>query len=466
MPNRLTPADADTDDQGQQEQPPLTALEVYDADEDDMVTRSPHQQRQAAQLMRMVEMATLVKAVALARVADRKHYLDLGHPSFKAFAEASLPVGYRSAQMYVKIGRKFAPMLPEFEGDETKRVSFLEEEIADSEEMSEVAQLPLRSLHKLTKLDDEHFEDVVREGKVVMPDGETEYSIEELTAMKTREASEVIEEAQMEARAYRARIQQLEEEKKRIEAEREADAEKIDEAEERLEEARALEARHGAAARTWSAREGALSEAAHHVREVRRLVVPLEMDETAEQGLANQLVELLRELHATTEAIKQSNAGAREVAEDTIEITDTAAFADDIIDEELGLGEEADQSPPEQSKQETGAAPDADDEARDLTDEARTENLDPGIGRRVGHANVHLTDEAHTEDIDPERIDALARAGWEIQRTTDGSHQMLNHRAGYKTLPDDSLFAVVDQAELIEERRTEGNVPPNYYLDE
>jgi hypothetical protein len=163
----------------------------------------------------MVEMPTLEKAVALARIADREHYLDLGHPSFKAFAESDLPFGWRQAMKYVKIGRKFAPMLPEFEGDNMNPDAYLLSENSgtnDAEGGGEAAlqfsQLGISKLHEMTKLDDAAFEDVAREGKLVMPDGETEYTLDELMDMKTAEASKAIEEAKMDKEAYRAKAQQ------------------------------------------------------------------------------------------------------------------------------------------------------------------------------------------------------------------------------------------------------------------
>ena len=423
MPNRLTPQTAASTQ-------PLRPMEVYDADEDAMVTRSEEEQRQAAQLMQMVEMATLVKAVALARIADRKHYLDLGHSSFKDFAEASLPFGYRQAKKYVSIGRKFAPMLPEFDPtDSTEGNSsslFLAENAESGESEGEenaalqLAGMSINKLAKLTSLDDEHFEDVVREGKIVMPDGETEYTLDELMSMKSREFADRIEEAKMEARAYRSRVQQLEEEKELIEAEREADQEKMKEARNRLKKARALEARHGEAARTYDAREKALSEAASHVREVRRLAVPLQMGADVEVVLCNQLLELVREMHSALAAIKQSNARALDAAEDTIEM-DTSS-ADGIIKEELSdlLG----------------------GEEEDFAEEAAE-------GGDV------------TETLPP----ALVDAGWHAQHTVSGGYELICDEWGYTTKEQPSLHEAVDTAERIEEMRAEGSVSPVYRLE-
>jgi chemotaxis protein histidine kinase CheA len=388
-----------------------------------MVTRSPDQQRQAAQLAQMVEMATLVKAVALARIADREHYLDLGHPSFKAFAESDLPFGYRNAKRYLKVGRKFAPMLPGFDpagSTEGNPVSLLPAENPDTgdtegdqEKALQFSQLGLRKLTKLTSLDDAAFEDVAREGKLVMPDGETEYTLDELMDMKTAEASKAIEEAKMDKEAYRAKAQQEEEKRKRLEKEREAEAEKIQEAEERLEKARKLEALYGPEKRTYEARERAMGEAASHLREVRRLVVPLQMEESAPQGLCNQLLELVREANATTEAMKQGNAGAFHAAEDTIERD--LSHADDVIDDFFA---EEDLGP-----------------------------VDPAVEAEGG-----------------ERLAALREDGWHVQQDASGGPELICEDAGYTTRPCPSLEEAISTAEHIQTQRAEGSVPPIYHL--
>lgn len=414
-------------------------LQVYSADQDKMVRRTPEQRQKANQLMRMVEMATLVKAVALARIADGEHYLDFGCTNFKEFAEAHLPFGYRQAKKYLNIGRKFAPLLPEFEGADGQSNALLPANTPESEELERVGSMPIDRLRKLTTLDDDHFEDVVREGQLVMPDGETSYTLEELKDMKTRQYAELVEQARMDKQAYQARIQQLEEENKKLESEREADQEMVEDAEKRLDEARDLERLYGPAKRTYEANDKGLEDTDHHIRKVRQHLMNLELTPDSAQGHLNKLLELVRELNAIVIDARSYHAEAIRAAEDTIEMDVDESVIDDLIEEnDVFEGDGAD---------------------------VEVINEDTGEVVTAGEPQMSVVAE-NSEEVDEERTKALGRAGWHIQRMTDGGVQLINEDAGLKTPPAQDLDAAVRSAERIEEKRKDGIVNPMYRIGE
>jgi hypothetical protein len=156
-----------------------------------------------------------------------------------------------------------------------------------------------------------------------------------------------------------------------------------------------------------------MGEAASHLREVRRLVVPLQMEESAPQGLCNQLLELVREANATTEAMKQGNASAFHAAEDTIERD--LSHADDVIDDFFA---EEDLGP-----------------------------VDPAVEAEGG-----------------ERLAALREDGWHVQQDASGGPELICEDAGYTTRPCPSLEEAISTAEHIQTQRAEGSVPPIYHL--
>lgn len=316
-------------------QPAFDTIEVFDADTKSMVVRTPDQQRLANTLLRAAEAATLVKAVALARLVDGKHYLDFGFSTFKEFAEMMLPVGYRSAQMYTKIGRKFAPLLPGFESSEAKPVSLLGESTGENGQILQVGGLGMRKLLDLTRVDDAIFADIVEEGRLVMPDGH-EYSIDELKAMAVKEFEKTLSDAREDKEAYRARNQQLQEQIKLLESERETDAKKLADADAKLQEAEQLERLYGPAAKRYSDVHNQLSHAQFHAQQLRRFLFNAEVSESDSQVLIDLLQSVVAETGATFTRARSYYAHVLDLAEDTILDSETDAMWDDILSEREG----------------------------------------------------------------------------------------------------------------------------------
>lgn len=310
---------------------PENSVEVFDADTGDMVERSPHQQRMAMQLMRAIQMSTMVQAVALARMEEGKHYLDLGHSSFKEFAETDLPHSYRHSKRLLRIGRRFSGLLPEVDASEETTRQALEAQIEESEEVKPFAAMGVSKLREITKLEDEDVEALAEGKTLVDPDSGDEYSLEDLKEMASREVKETVEQHQREKRAYQARVQSQEETIKRLESEKESMEEEVEEAERKKEEAQELEEQYGPAAQTYEDNKEALSETRDQLMTLRERLFRADLDAESADGLKNQLLEIVRELNAIHADARARFAEALQTAEDTVEMEDDWEPSDDIL---------------------------------------------------------------------------------------------------------------------------------------
>lgn len=304
----------------QKPQMPDRTVEVFDAETGDLVERTPQQQRMAMQLLRAIQMSTMVQAVAIARLESGKHYLDLGHSSFKEFAQADLPYAYSTAKVYLRIGRRFQDLLPALDASEEATIQALQEQVEDSDEVEPFAAMGTRKLRAITKLDDDDFEQLSSEKRLVDPESGEEWTLDEIKEMTARDMTSLVEEHQREKRAYMSRISQLEEENKRLESEREQDEEKVERAEEKMDDALALEREYGPASQRYKDQQSGLEEMRGHLQALRRAAATFETDADTDQGIKNAIVEVLREMSAVRSDIHARHADAIRTAEDTIEM--------------------------------------------------------------------------------------------------------------------------------------------------
>lgn len=301
---------------------PTETVEVFDAEAGEMVERSAQEQRMAVQLMRAIQMSTMVQAVALARLEEGRHYLDMGHSTFKAFAQAELPIGYRTAKMYLKIGRRFSGMLPEVDAGEEATREALEAEIEESDEVRPYAAMGVSKLREISKLEEEDME-ALAEGKVLEdPETGETYSLDDLKDMAAREVKETVEEVQREKEAYQAQAQRKEETIKRLKSEKESMEAEVEEAQEAKREALELEAQYGPTAQTYEDNKEALQETRDLLFDVRESLFRADLDTESADGLKNQLLELVRELNAIHADARRRFAEALRTAEDTIAMED------------------------------------------------------------------------------------------------------------------------------------------------
>jgi hypothetical protein len=309
---------------------PTETVEVFDAEAGEMVTRSPQDQRMAVQLMRAIQMSTMVQAVALARLEEGRHYLDMGHSTFKAFAQAELPIGYRTAKMYLKIGRRFSGMLPEVDASEEATREALEEQIKESGQVRPFAAMGVSKLREISKLEEEDME-ALAEGKVLEdPETGETYSLDDLKEMASREAKEVIEEIEREKEAYQAQAQRKEETIKRLKSEKESMEAEVEDAREAKREALELEAQYGPTAQTYEENKEALQDTRDLLFDVRESLFRADLDTESADGLKNQLLELVRELNAIHADARRRFAEALRTAEDTIAMEDDFEIPDHL----------------------------------------------------------------------------------------------------------------------------------------
>ena len=271
------------------------ALHAYSIDDGGMVPVSPEQKGRFDLLHRHVQLATLVQAAALREIADDKLYLAAGCSSFTQYVEAMLPdVSLTAAKRYVKIGRAFAPMLPSLgEGE------------AVSDEANEISTLGFTKLLGMARADDDTRAELVEEQQLTAADG-TVYTLDELKRMRSKEYNALLSEVQAERKAVRSRTAQLEEEIKLLKSERDSDAERIDEANEKLEAALELERLHGDAELSYQQQAAALTKAREAVKAARRYVMTSGVTGSSATAHVNDAVDLLRELlHLGADASEQ-----------------------------------------------------------------------------------------------------------------------------------------------------------------
>lgn len=312
---------------------PTRTVEVFDAETGDLVERTPAQQRMAMQLLRAIQMSTMVQAVAIARMETGKHYLDLGHSSFKEFAQAELPYAYRTAKVYLRIGRRFEDLLPAIDASEEATIHALQEHVESSDEVEPFAAMGTNKLRAISKLDDQDFEQLSQEKRLVDPESGEEWTLDEIKEMTARDMTALVEDHQREKRAYMSRISQLEEENKRLASEREQDADLVEQAEEKMDDALALEREYGPASQRYEDQKSGLEEMRGHLQALRRAAATFETDDDTDQGIKNQLVELLREVSAVRSDIHARHADAIRTADDTIEMDMMWEPPSDIMDE-------------------------------------------------------------------------------------------------------------------------------------
>jgi hypothetical protein len=242
---------------------------VYDADTGRMTTVSPDQQRRFHFLQQHIELATLVKAVALAEIADDKLYLAAVCSSFKEYAESS-GLGVVSAKKYTQIGRRFRTLLPQI--GEAKgysgTLSATPNPTNIPPELQQFGGFGYKELLEFSRISEADFEEITQTGEIQLTDGRT-FTLDDLKAMTARENQQLLKEYRTAKKRYHERISQLQEQVKKLKAEQKADRDNIEEAEHRLEEARQIERLHGARAAAYHQKRAALDRAFKLLTEAR-----------------------------------------------------------------------------------------------------------------------------------------------------------------------------------------------------
>jgi hypothetical protein len=426
---------------------PTEPIEVLDHESGEMVERSPEEQRKAAHLLQMVRAATVVQAVALAQIMDGKHYLDLGYGNYREFVENELSgiMGYRQARKYVQIGRPITNMLPNIDASEKATAQVIEAEIEGSDEVKELTGMGVTKLEQLSGLDQPVFEEVVDKGKLVMPDGETEYTLEELKDMKSREVAELTSQMKMDRKAYRARIEELEAEKEKLESEKDAIEEKAEEADEKIDEARDIEAIHGEAHRTLDGKRRRLAKAREKLAELRKIMLgdgfTIEADDP--DSVLTMLQDCFGELNAITDHVRHHHPGL-EVAPDEVHYEGGMPEADFVPDDELDAIEEEFQEMAESEDVETvdGEVVEVGSNGEDDTNIPETPSLTGEDGDAPDMDLMVSVAKGKTK----EDLRRLQEEKWMFEPTIDDKFRFTHRPTGKSTDPHDSLAGAANEA--------------------
>lgn len=277
---------------------------VRDAETGDWVTVTPEMQARAASARRHIEMATLVKAVALKAVADERLYLADGCSSFKDWVHVVLGTSYASAKDYVRIGRRVAPLMPALgSGDglsgEVPQLAGGQSIGLDSERVESVSSLGLVKLSQLTRLDEARFADVVERGVVTL-DGET-FTLEELQEMSSRELASRVRD---ETAALKDKLQELRAEADTLRAEKAALLQEKDAASAELADARELEAELRPRALSIAAKREAITTLREETDRLNERLIALGVTPDDPTTLQEDCVHLIAKLEGMVERVR------------------------------------------------------------------------------------------------------------------------------------------------------------------
>jgi hypothetical protein len=278
----------------------------------------------------------------------------------------------------------------------------------------------------------------VAEGKLVMPDGETEYTLEELKDLKTREFEELADQARMDRQAYRARIQELEAEVDKLESEQETNADMVEQAKDQIEKARDLEALHGKAHETHEGGIRRLEQAIGHAARVRKAALGdgFEVSADAPEAHKNLVRDLVRELNAIVAACMDTHPGLHS-AEDPTAFEPTHPIADEVLtDDELDAFE--------QDAIEMGYAEPKDDRPADADPSADVETVE-AVDVPAPDFDMDMLIEVATGRT-KDQLGVLQDEGWMCEPTLDDRFVFTHKPTGTSTGTNKSLAGAANEA--------------------
>jgi hypothetical protein len=406
--------------------------------------------------------STVSAAIDLADIAESTLYEAGGFTSFKDFVKrSSVPFGYKQARKYRDAGKSLIELYGGVEEAKVEVTSTLEGEESDDPEAlpgeagTPAEKLGIEKLYQVRDLPDKTLRRILEDGEVQLPDGRTVPVGDVLDRWKQsgeRKLEQWIEKYEEE----RAERHRLEEKIKKERSEREADQATVEEADRRIERAEELEMRYGKAAETYGERERALQAAGTHVRELRRLIVPLGLGADVETGLCNQLQDVISEITAVLEDARQANASALQVAEDK-DLLDAESMVAAAMDEVDGGEEEGGAA---RDDVEAGSGASAPGDAGD-----RAYPIEVTGGEAVIPDTGEVLDTG-AGGVDIEASRALHHQGWRGQATTEGEVEFVNDDAGLTTRPQPDFEAAKEQAQTLQKKRADGTVPARFRLDD
>lgn len=278
----------------------VPSIKVYDDEEGGMVEVSGDERRIANSLQQRMDLTTLMVAVIMMRMSDEKLYRAVGngYSSFREYAEVRCPFGYRQAQKYAAIGRKFAPLLP---SDMTKGELSSPDQQALNGNMESLSELGVNKMYELARVEDADFSELPSEGKVVFTDG-TEIDVEEMKSQSAREFKRKLDE-------HRQYQQDLEEELNQTALEKEKAEERAEQIEQEAETGMKYKDMYGQKSDQFEAQKSRILTARAKAADLNQLLSKIE-DLDPE---FDSLVDELRDLH------KMIDRGLKRLREDNLE---------------------------------------------------------------------------------------------------------------------------------------------------
>lgn len=285
-----------------------SALVVRDTESGEVVAVTDAMRARVAAARRLIEQATLAKAIALRTVADERLYLADGYGSFKDWVRLELGSSYQSAKDYVRIGRRMAPLFPALtEGDglagDAPQLTEGHPGVLDSERSGAISGLGFGKLRELVRLDDARFSDVVERGVVTL-DGE-EFTLDELQEMSKREVAARVRD---ELAPVKDRLAEQAAEIETLKAEKDALLEERERDQKTVEDARALEYELGSRASLLADKRRRLTELRETVDRLLPAVLNTGIGPDDPETVQHDLVALMDKLELCAERARATYA--------------------------------------------------------------------------------------------------------------------------------------------------------------
>ncbi len=262
--------------------------------------RVVERQRKASFLMRQVHAATLVQAVAIARIHDEGLFEELGFDSWTEFCDVELDMSDRQVRKLRRVAERFQGLLPQSWTEERKSTSdpMLLTSGGDDERKSTsddnavaLSALGVERLYHLATADDVDVSAVVTEGTVTLPGGKT-VTLDEL---RQKTVKQMGADFRTQKKALRERAQVLEAERDKAEAERDALRQAHEKAEDVYATGKALERRWGTEQTGYEQQKRAISEAHDGFREFRRLAARIAVTPDSDEELRRRTWQMLQD---------------------------------------------------------------------------------------------------------------------------------------------------------------------------
>ena len=259
---------------------PAPPAEVYDEENDRFVEIPPEEADYAQTLHEWLQTSTLITGLVLKAIRDEEAYLALGCRSFKEYCDTQAPMARKTAYRHISRVERFADFLPDAFSPEavsrrhTNPLQALKTGPSEGDAEGEAPIPPALNglsngkLDALGDLGDDRLRAFVEGKEFTTASGKTitRAEIDEMTAKEvSRQVAEVLQPHKDKAEAEKER-------RLKAEAERDALAEELDEKQEKIEAAEALEDTWGPPAARLEDKRAKMERLEEHLREATKLV--------------------------------------------------------------------------------------------------------------------------------------------------------------------------------------------------